>query len=196
YAVVGAVLDDHDGASRGSAYIFRRDGSNWIQQAKIVAGDGQAGDEFGGSVSINGNYAVIGAIGNDDAGEDAGAAYIFIRSGNDWAQQARLIPSDGAAGDQFGNSVSIYDGYAVVAAHLDADNGAESGSAYIFEREGQSWAQQAKLTAPDGNSNDFFGQDVSIDGSYVIVGAPYNDDNGYNSGSVYIFRRVGATWMP
>jgi hypothetical protein len=196
YALVGAVLDNHDGANCGSAYIFRRDGTNWVQQTKLVAENGQAGDEFGGSVSLSGKYAVIGAIGNDDTGEDAGAAYIFVRSGDDWTQQARLVPSDGAAGDQFGNSVSIEGNYAVVAAHLDADMGAESGSAYIFKREGQSWAQQAKLTAPDGNSNDFFGQGVSIDSSYVIIGAPYNDDKGSNSGSVYIFRRTGTTWMP
>ena len=196
YAIVGAVLDNHDGAYRGSAYIFRRDGSNWIQQTKLVAEDGQAGDEFGGSVSIRGNYAVIGAIGNDDAGEDAGAAYIFVRSGNNWIQQAKLVPLDGAAGDHFGNSVSIDGNYAIVAAHLDADMGTESGSAYIFKREGQSWAQQAKLSAPDGSSNDFFGQGVSIDSSYVVIGAPYNDDNGDNSGSVYIFRRIGTTWMP
>ena len=196
YAVVGAVLDDNNGINRGSAYVFRRDGSNWIQQAKLVAEDGQAGDEFGGSVCIKGNYAVIGAIANDDAGEDAGAAYIFVRSGNDWVQQARLVPLDGAVGDHFGNSVSIDGNYAVVAAHLDDDMGTESGSAYIFKREGQSWAQQAKLTAPDGNSNDFFGQGVSIDSSYVIVGAPYDDDSGDNSGSAYIFRRIGTTWMP
>ncbi len=196
YAVVGAVLDNHDGAYRGSAYIFKRNGSNWAQQAKIVAEDGQAGDEFGGSVSLSGNYAVIGAIGNDDTGEDAGAAYIFARSGNDWTQQTRLVPLDGAGGDHFGNSVSIDGNYAVVAAHLDADNGMDSGSAYIFKREGQSWAQQAKLTAPDGEQGDFFGQGVSIDSSYVIVGAPYDDDNGNESGSVHIFRRIGTTWVP
>jgi len=196
YAIVGSVLDNDNGTNRGSAYIFRRDGLNWIQQSKLVAEDGQAGDEFGGSVCLKGNYAVIGAIGNDDIGEDAGAAYIFERQGNDWIQQARLIPFDGAGGDHFGNSVSIDGNYAVVAAHLDADMGAESGSAYIFKREGQNWAQQAKLTAPDGNQNDFFGQGVSIDSSYVIIGAPYDDDSGNNSGSVYVFRRIGTMWMP
>jgi len=196
YAIVGAVLDNNNGIDCGSAYIFRRDGSNWIQQAKLVAEDRQAGDEFGGSVCINGNYAVIGAIANDAAGEDAGAAYIFVRSGNDWIQQTRLVPLDGAAGDHFGNSVSIDGNYAVVAAHLDDDIGAESGSAYIFKREGQNWSQQAKLTVPDGSSNDFFGQGVYIDSSYVIVGAPYDDDSGDNSGSVHIFRRIGTTWMP
>jgi hypothetical protein len=196
YAIVGAVLDNNNGINRGSAYIFRRDGSNWVQQAKLVAEDGQAGDEFGGSVCLKGNNVVIGAIGNDDTGEDAGAAYIFERKGDDWIQQARLVPLDSADGDHFGNSVSIDGNYAVVAANLDDDNGAESGSAYIFKREGQSWEQQAKLTAPDGNQNDFFGHGVSIDSSYVIAGAPYDDDNGDNSGSVHIFRRIGTTWMP
>lgn len=196
YAIVGAVLDNHDGAYRGSAYIFKRDGSNWVQQAKLVAEDGQAGDEFGESVSISGNYVVIGAIGNDDAGEDAGAAYIFVRNGGNWTQQARLVPSDGTVGDQFGNSVSSDGNYAVVAAHLDTDMGDESGSVYIFKREGQSWPQQAKLTAPDGQQGDFFGQGVSIDGSYVIAGAPYDDDKGNESGSVHIFRRIGTNWIP
>jgi hypothetical protein len=196
YAIVGAVLDNDNGTNCGSAYVFRRNGSNWIQQAKLIAGDEDAGDEFGGSVCLKGNYAIIGAICDDDMGEDAGSAYIFERSGDDWIQLAKLVSHDGAGGDHFGNSVSIDGNYAVVAANLDADNGAESGSAYIFKREGQSWEQQAKLTATDGDQRDFFGQGVSIDGSYVIVGAPYDDDNSNDSGSVYIFRRIGTTWIP
>jgi hypothetical protein len=196
YAIVGAVLDNDNGTNCGSAYVFRRSGSNWIQQAKLVAGDKNAGDEFGGSVCLKGNYAIIGAICDDDMGEDAGAAYIFERSGDNWIQLAKLVPLDGVGGDHFGNSVSVDGNYAVVAANLDADNGAESGSAYIFKREGQNWEQQAKLIATDGDQRDFFGQGVSIDGSYVIAGAPYDDDNGDDSGSVYIFRRIGTTWMP
>ena len=196
YAIAGAVLDNDNGINCGSVYVFRRSGSNWIQQVKLVAGDGDAGDEFGGSVCLKGKFAIIGATGDDDIGEDSGTAYIFERSGDNWIQQAKLVPLDGAAGDRFGNSVSIDGNYAVVAANLDADNGAESGSAYIFKREGQSWIQQAKLIAPDGDQRDFFGQGASISGSYVIVGAPYDDDNGGNSGSVYIFRRNGTTWMP
>jgi len=196
YAVVGAVLDDDNGANRGSAYVFRRSGSSWVQQAKLLAGDGDAGDEFGGSVCLEGNSAVIGAIGDDDIGEDSGAAYIFERTGNDWIQQDKLVAPDGAVGDHFGNSVSIDGNYAVVAANLDADMGEESGSAYIFKREGQSWAQQAKLTAPDGDQYDYFGHWVAIDGSYAVIGAPYDDDNGDDSGSLYIFRRIGTTWIP
>ena len=196
YAIVGSALDDDNGIDRGSVYVFRRSGSSWDQQAKLLAGDGDAGDEFGGSVCIEGNSAVIGAIGDDDAGEDSGAAYMFVRSGNDWIQQDKLVASDAAAGDHFGNSVSIDGNYAVVAAVLNDQMGAESGSAYIFRREGQSWDQQAKLTAPDAAGQDFFGQGVAIDGSYTVIGAPYDDDNGNNSGSVYIFRRIGTAWIP
>jgi len=196
YAVAGAVLDDDNGANRGSVYVFRRSGSSWTQEAKLVAGEGNAHDEFGGSVCIEGNYAIVGATRDDGLGENAGAAYIFVRTGNDWMQQARLVALDGADGENFGNSVSIDGNYAVIAANLDADMGQDSGSAYIFRREGQNWAQQAKLTAPDGDQNDYFGQGVSIDGSYVVIGAPYDDDNGENSGSAYIFRRIGTAWIP
>ena len=196
YAIVGAVLDDDNGTNCGSAYVFRRSGSDWIQQAKLVAGDKDAQDEFGGSVCLKGNYAIIGAIGDDDIGEDSGAAFIFERIGENWIQQPKLVALDGVGGDHFGNSVSIDGNYAVIAANLDADMGEDSGSAYIFKREGQSWVQQAKLTAPDGDQHDYFGQGVSIEGSYVIIGAPYDDDNGDSSGSVYIFRRIGTTWIP
>jgi len=196
YAVVGAVLDNNNSVNEGSVYVFRRSGSSWTQQAKLVGGDVKAHDEFGGSVCLDGNHVIVGAIGDDDIEEYAGAAYIFERSGNDWIQQARLVAQDGAGGDHFGNSVSIDGNYAVIAANLDSDMGQESGSAYIFRREGQNWSQQAKLTAPDGNQNDYFGQGVSIDGSYVVIGAPYDDDNGGNSGSAYIFRRIGTNWLP
>ena len=196
YAVAGAVLDDDNGANRGSVYVFKRSGSSWTQEAKLVAGEGNAHDEFGGSVCIEGNSVIVGATGDDGLGENAGAAYIFERTGNDWIQQARLVALDGAGGENFGNSVSIDGNYAVIAANLDADMGQGSGSAYIFRREGQNWAQQAKLTAPDADQNDYFGQGVSIDGSYVVIGAPDDDDNGENSGSAYIFRRIGTAWIP
>jgi len=188
YAIVGAPLNNNYGTNSGSAYIFERDGSTWNQKKKLVAGDGQAGDEFGGSVCLSGNYAVIGAISNDDKGEDSGAAYIFERSGENWIQKPKLVPFDGGSGDHFGNAVSIDGDYAVVAAVLDADNGTESGSAYIFKRNGQNWEQQIKLTAPDGEPRDYFGQGISISDNYIIVGVPYDDDNGYNAGCAYVFK--------
>ena len=194
YAVVGAFFDDDDGRESGSAYIFIRDGDDWTEQAKLTANDAAAGDQFGNSVSIDGDYAVIGARCNDDDGDNSGSAYIFIRDGDDWTEQAKLTANDAAAGDGFGNSVSIDGNYAVVGAFFDDDDGEISGSAYIFIRDGDGWTEQAKLTANDAAANDYFGISVSIDGDYVVVGAHGNDDDGRESGSAYIFVRDGDDW--
>ena len=191
YAIVGAPGDDDNGHLSGSAYICKRDGTTWNQQAKIVASDGAVHDLFGNSVSISGDYAIVGAYYD---GDNSGSAYIFKRDGTTWSQQAKITASDGAAGDHFGNSVSILGDYAIVAAHWDADNGYHSGSAYIFKRDGSSWNQQAKIVASDGAAGDLFGNSVSISGDYAIVGAYYDDDRGDESGSAYIFKRDGTTW--
>jgi hypothetical protein len=203
YAVIGAYTDDAGATNQGSAYIFVRSGTSWTQQAKLVASDGAADDRFGCSVSISadGAYAAIGAFADDaGANSDQGSAYIFVRSGTSWTQQAKLVASDGAAGDYFGWSVSISgDGaYAVIGARVD-DVGAntDQGSAYIFVRSGTSWTQQAKLVASDGAAGDQFGCSVSIsaDGAYAAIGA-FADDAGANSdqGSAYIFVRSGTSW--
>ncbi len=194
YAIVGAYQDDDNGSGSGSAYIFNRAGNTWTQQAKLTASDGAASDNFGWSVSISGDYAIVGAYGNDDNGLGSGSAYIFNRVGTTWTQQAKLTASDGAAADQFGFSVSISGDYAIVGAYLNDDNGSNSGSAYIFNRSGSLWSIQAKLTASDGAADDFFGYKVSISGDDAIVGAYENDDNGSRSGSAYIFNRSGSTW--
>jgi len=103
---------------------------------------------------------------------------------------AKLTASDGASSDAFGCSVSVYGNYAIVGASRDNDYGDDSGSAYIFERSGGSWNQVAKLTASDGTTHDYFGRIVSISGDYVIVGAYQDDDNGADSGSAYIYRKI------
>jgi len=104
-----------------------------------------------------------------------------------WWEQTKLLASDGATSDNFGRTVSVSGDYAIVAAYLDDDKGSGSGSAYIFKRDGTSWSQQAKLLASDGDANDEFGVSVSVSGDYAIVGADYDDDNGSDSGSAYIF---------
>ena len=194
YAIVGAPRDDDNGDRSGSAYIFKYNGGSWIQQTKLTASDGEAYDWFGWSVSMSGDYAIVGAPYDDDNGGASGSAYIFKRSGSSWTQQAKLTASDGATGDVFGLSVSISRDYAVVGAHLDGDNSTDSGSAYIFKRVGTIWSEQAKLTASDGAAEDWFGCSVSISGDYAIVGAVWDDDNGYHSGSAYIFKRSGSSW--
>ncbi len=197
YAVVGAGLDDDNGSASGSAYIFKRDGANWSQQAKLTASDGAANDRFGYSVSVSGDYAIVGAFGDDDNGSMSGSAYIFKRSGTSWIQQAKLTAADGADIDSFGWSVSISGTCAIVGAYYDDDNGTDSGSAYIFKRNQggvDNWGQQAKLTASDGADDNYFGYSVSISGDYAVVGAYGDDDNGSDSGSVYLFQRSGTNW--
>ena len=192
-AIVGAYDDDDKGSDSGSAYIFRWDGASWVQQQKLTASDGNAGDNFGYSVSISDDYAIVGAYGDDVNGTDSGSAYIFRWDGTSWVQQAKLTASDGAYLDYFGISVSISGNLAIVGAYDDDDKGTDSGSAYIFRWDGTSWVQQ-KLIAADGAAYDYFGWSVSIGGDYAIVGAIYDDDRGTNSGSAYIFKWNGTSW--
>ena len=201
YAIIGAYGDDDNGSASGSAYIFRYDGSNWVQQEKLLASDGTMSDYFGGSVAIDGNTALVGANGDDDNGSSSGSAYIFTPNEidpNNWDQQAKLTATDGAASDLFGYSVSICGDYAIVGAHLDDDKGYNSGSAYIFTPNSidpNNWDQQAKLTASDGASSDYFGYSVAIDDNTSLVGAYREDDNGYDSGSAYVFHFDGSSWV-
>ena len=187
YAIVGARWDDDNGMMSGSAYIFQRDGSNWIEEQKLLATDGAEGDWFGHSVSISGDCVIVGAVGDDDYGLVSGAAYIFRREGTSWIEDQKLTSSDGAQGDNFGMSVSISGDYAILGAPFDDDNGMMSGSAYIFRRDSTIWLEEEKLTASDGAAEDLFGFSVSISGDYAIVGAFQDDDSGDLSGSAYIF---------
>ena len=189
-AVIGADGDDDGGIDSGSAYVFTRSGSSWTQQAKLTASDGASSYHFGRSVAVSGdgNTAVIGAIGVD---EGRGSAYVFVRSGSSWTQQAKLTASDGASEDQFGWSVAVSgDGNtAVIGSYADDDGGDRSGSAYVFSRSGSSWTQQAKLTASDRAANDYFGWSVAVsgDGNTAVIGSYADDDRGGGSGSAYIF---------
>ncbi|NNF32973.1 MAG: hypothetical protein HKN68_02635 [Saprospiraceae bacterium] len=193
--IVGMPYDNENGSESGSAYIFKRSGNSWTQEAKLLASDGNSQDFFGRSVSISGDYAIVGAYGNDDSGSSSGSAYIFKLSGGSWIQEAKLLASDGAINDSFGRSVSISGDYVVIGAHQDDDSGSQSGSAYLFKRNGSSWTQEAKLLAIDGATGDKFGYSVAISNDYVIIGSYRDDDNGIISGSAYIFYNSGSGWV-
>ena len=192
YAVIGAYGDDDNGMNSGSAYIFERDGAgNWSEVQKLTASDGAVEDKFGWSVSISGDYAVIGAY-----LDDSGSAYVFKRSGSagNWSEVEKLTASDAAEGDRFGYAVSIVGNTVVVGAYYDTniDNGSLSGSAYVFERDGAgNWSEVQKLTASDAAASDYFGRSVSSSGNTMVIGADYDDDNGSASGSAYVFERDG-----
>jgi hypothetical protein len=193
-AVVGALWDDYNGTDKGSVYVFRYDGLSWTQEQKLTAADGAAFDHFGESVAVSENVVVVGADQDDDNGSDAGSAYVFRYDGASWGQEQKLTALDGAMGDRFGGSVAVSGNVAVVGALRDDDNGANSGSAYVFRYDGASWSQEQKLTASDGASADFFGNSVAVSGNLAVAGAFDDDDNGTGSGSAYVFRYDEVSW--
>ena len=194
YAIVGAYYNDDNGSNSGSAYIFELSNGTWSEKQKLLASDGAHSDSFGASVAISGNYAIVGAYGNDDNGDSSGSAYIFELSNGTWSQKQKLLASDADNNDRFGHSVAISGNYAIVGAYYNDDNGSDSGSAYIFELSNGNWSEKQKLLASDGASGDYFGSDVAISGNYAIVGANGDDDNGSDSGSAYIFELSNGTW--
>jgi hypothetical protein len=193
--VVGARNDDDSGDFSGSAYVFKYNGATWVEEAKLTASDAAEGDGFGCSVSISGETVVVGANGDDDAGNNSGSAYVFNYNGATWVEEAKLTASDAAEGDGFGFPVSISGETVVVGAYFDDDAGNNSGSAYVFKYNGATWVEEAKLTASDAAANDYFGLSVSISSETVVVGAYENDDAGNGSGSAYVFKYNGATWV-
>ena len=176
--VVGSPNDATNGVDAGAAYIFDLDGN---QLTKITASDGATGDQFGGSVAVGSGRIVVGARGDSDAGLNSGSAYIFDLDGN---QLAKITASDAAEADRFGISVAVGSSRIVVGAYVDDDAGSASGSAYIFDLDGN---ELAKITASDAEAGDAFGISVSVGSGRIVVGALGDDDNGATSGSAYAF---------
>ena len=193
--LVGAHQDDDNGTQSGSVYVFEFDGVNWQETAKLTASDGAALDGFGNSVSLFGDRALIGAFDDDDKGSSSGSAYVFDFDGTNWIETLKLTASDGAAIDYFGDSVSLWGDFAIVGARADDDDGANSGSAYVFAYNGTTWNEAIKLTASDAAADDNFGWSVSMGKGRAVVGAHRNDDDGNDSGAAYVFEFTGKTWV-
>ena len=199
YIIAGAPGET---SNTGAAYVFYQGSTHtWAQQAKITSTGGATSEQFGIDVDIDadGTRAIIGAWKEDNSSnsEDYGAAYIFKRTGTSWAQEARIVSSDIALDDEFGNTVAINstDGsVAVVGAHLEDTGGDMAGAAYIFKRTGTSWAQDAKIVADDAAAYDIYGWRVAIsaDGSHVFVTAQLENSN---QGKIYVYKNTsGSTW--
>ena len=192
FIVVGAPFDASNGQRRGSAWVFERDGDEWVQVDRLLASDGAADDFFGQSVSISGDLILVGAPGdNNNSNTDAGAAYVFRREmDGSWTEEQKLIPADSGALDFAAFTVAIDGEVAVIGCGGDNENGADAGAAYVFRRDSDAmtWDQEAKLLASDGAAGDFFGEVVSLDGDAILVGALLDTDGGTQSGSAYIFR--------
>jgi alpha-tubulin suppressor-like RCC1 family protein len=134
YVIVNAYAKTTNNTGQGAAYIFYRSGTSWTQQAKLNASDGEAGDAYSYSVDIDGDYAIVGSLNEDPGGtSNAGSAYIYVRSGTSWSQQAKIQASDKEANDTFGRGVTISGDYAAVGADNEDTSGSNAGSVYIFK---------------------------------------------------------------
>ncbi len=214
----------------GAAYVFVRNGTTWSQQAYLKASNTDAFDYFGRSVSLSLDTVVIGATGEDSNAtgvngnqgsqllSDSGAAYVFVRNGSTWSQQAYVKASNTGFGDAFGGAVHILNNTLVIgAASEDShatgvggdqfNNSAEgSGAVYVFVRDGLSWSQQAYLKASNTGTGDGFGDAIAVHFDSLLIGAPREDsdaigvngnqtnDAANNSGAAYVFVRSGSTW--
>ena len=197
-AVIGVSGDNDKGSFSGSAYVFVRADGMWSQQAKLTAADGAVGNQFGCSVAVSGDTAVIGAAHNNYQNIVSGSAYIFVRAANGtWSQQAKFTSANDTADDRFAWSVAVSGDTAVIGAYQDDDKGIIcSGAAYVFVRAvGGTWSQQAKLAADDGAAYNAFGSSVAVSGDTAVIGAWADDDKGDVSGSAYVFvRAASGTW--
>ena len=231
-AALGVNGDQNDDSapSAGAAYVFVHDGVSWQQQAYLKASNAAAGDLFGVSVALDGDTLVVGAqsedssavgVNGDQGSDDAsasGAAYVFVRDGTTWTQEAYLKASNTGANDSFGSSVSISGNTIVVGAFAEdsaalgvngnqaSNMAAQSGAAYVFVRDGVTWVQEAYLKASNTDVLDLFGFSVAVSGETVVVGAANEssaatgidgdqlNNLAMNAGAAYVFERSGSTW--
>ena len=200
YAIVGAN-SDNEGFVGGSATIFKRNSGTgvWESQGKLTNPSAANSDLFGVSVAISGDYAIVGAYGDDEGIglTNNGSATIFKRNSGTgvWESQGKLTNLNPVTDDLFGVSVAISGDYAIVGANYDDEGFIDNGSATIFKRNSGTgvWESQGKLTDPSAAANDHFGNSAAISGDYAIVGA-YRDDEGFtDNGSATIFKRNSGT---
>ena len=227
---IGGNQSNNSRTDSGAAYVFVRSGSSWIQQAYLKASNTGVGDYFGSAVSISGDTIVVSAPTEDSSATgidgdqssnsrtDSGAAYVFVRSGTSWTQQAYLKASNAGSGDQFGRFIAASGETIVVGAPSEDSNAtgidgnqsnnsaSAAGASYVFVRSGSLWTQQAYLKASNTDAGDFFGDGVAVSGETVIVGAAREDssatgidgdqfnNSSLTSGAAYVFVRTGSSW--
>jgi hypothetical protein len=195
--VVGAHLHSTPRPSIGAAYVFRRVADTWVEEAKLTPSEIRYGRFFGIGVAVSGDTVAVGDVSGSGLTFQSGVAYVYVREPDGWHEQARLFADDGGDGHEFGYSVALHDDTLVVGAnnaHGAVPGVGGGGSAYVFVRQGSTWAQPSRLSACDGASSDWFGIDVALSGDTVVVGA-YGADGRYREeGAAYVFHREGDDW--
>ncbi|MDD1684242.1 MAG: FG-GAP repeat protein [Methanoregula sp.] len=178
-------------AEKGAAYVFEKKGGQYVLEANILASDSEDGDYFGQAVDLQGD--VIAVTARNANPSSAGAFYLFRRSGNGWAEIAKVTPENGKKNDQYGFAIAMAgDTIAVGARRADSGVLTDTGAAYVYTLKGNSVNLVTKLTASDASAYDEFGQSVAFAGDMLAVGA-WKDDG--QQGSIYLFQRKGGRWI-
>ncbi len=177
-----------DASGAGSAYVFEDAGFGWGQQAKLVASDASANEQFGHAVGLDGDLAVITA----PAADSVGAAYVFKRIGFTWTQQQKLVASTPSQNAEFGSSLAIDGSRILIGARYDDSADPNAGAAYLFEFNGSTWLQTKKYRLPGALAGDSAGSAVALSGDYVLVGAEWADDPELDSGELWAFAAPGT----
>lgn len=189
--VATATGDDVNNVSGvGSAYVFVRNGMTWTEQARLNGSTVFFADSLGTDIDISGDTVIVSAEFSDIGANNAGVAFVFLRTGTTWVQQARLASTDPAASDFFGSGVGISGDTIVVGERQDAAN--NQGAGHVFVRSGGTWTHQQKLIASDGATNDSLGS-AAIEGNNIILGTSADFVQTIN-GYAYHFTRTGITW--
>ncbi|MCI1729306.1 MAG: FG-GAP repeat protein [Chiayiivirga sp.] len=183
---------------QGTGYLFERSGSDWTERARLRAATGQAGDQLGNSVALNGGIVLAGAAGaRVGANASQGAVHEFVfAGGTTWNQAARLDSGNGGTDARLGAAVALHDAWAVAGAPNDeVGSNSNQGAAYVFARSGNHYSFDARLVAPDGAADDGFGTAVAATDTHILVGAPRRERGGLTDhGAVYAFVRNGNAW--
>ncbi len=193
YVVVGVPRDDPNGSASGSAYVFRRSGGTWSQQARLFPSDGAAEYRFGSDVAIDADTIAVGASDDWPAAKRSGSVYVFRGSGASWPLEQKLFDATSAANhwDRFGAGVDVIADVLLVGARGSDLNGVDRGAAYAWTRSGSTWTPRSpRLFAFDGSALDDFGGAVDLDGPQAIVGAFTKSDHGQNSGAAYAYNNI------
>ena len=213
--LVESVLDDHMGKSvsvsgeiavvgvpgagkdAGAIFVFVRDEIGWVEQTRIIPEDRKPNDEFGSVITLRGDTLVVGMPRYSEISKNHGTVFVYTRSADQWVRQPNVNADDTEESDRFGNAVDFDGKNLIVGAYSANAPKGDSGAAYIFSRQGNSWVQQAKLVANDADAFDWFGTSVAISGDLAVVGAIREDGKGINSdsGAVYVFRKIGESWI-
>lgn len=186
--LVGADLHDEKAENAGAVYVYVMDNHQWQQQAKLTASDGAKTDIFGVRVAISADTALISARRDDidELGVDAGSAYLFVREGNTWAQEVKLVSPDGAADDRFGRGVALSGDTAIVSAMNHDANGTDTGALYVYKKGPDGWRYTSKVVAENAKPGDRFGWNVALSKGVAVIASPHHDANGQQSGAVYV----------